>query len=492
MSTAFYDAVSVTIPFHYPTLDLKKSDIRVLKILPAQRDGLVRCTLSVVPLTTRHIALSYVWGSDKRCHKIRVNGQRFFVRKNVYDFLCHSTGTLKDCKIWIDAIRLNQSDDNERNHQVRRMTEIYRSAECVLVWLGWEDPSLTQLFEVCSLFSHDTRPQHIARLTSNRLTRLCQAYDLLCSHVYWTRLWIVPEVLSAQKIVLSYGIHRLPWAGLEVIGSYCRAWKRRDRFAAPITTCSMDTMMGDVKRSNQNEARGLQGLLRRCGMKTCSDPRDRVFALLGLAEDIDGSWVEYRYNRQALYTVLLLKALTKNWNISEFAQLLSQMLGLDPVRCGADARVFVIPSTNISVQEVPEYEVERWARTYLRRLVRGGLKLSRNDKLSVLCIEHSGKLCRHYLVRDFPPTNAEVQARVKFDVSLESTKFLVETVEPRPMMFWGDDHLAIAAASIPAMLAWSPMLDSLEWLRCSWTQDPVLDSNMYVSSVKLGPEDLTI
>jgi hypothetical protein len=38
--------------------------------------------------------------------------------------------------MWVDAICLNQEDDQEKNHRVAMMKTIYETAEQVVVWLG--------------------------------------------------------------------------------------------------------------------------------------------------------------------------------------------------------------------------------------------------------------------------------------------------------------------------------------------------------------------
>jgi hypothetical protein len=42
---------------------------------------------------------------------------------------------------WIDFISIDQTNVQERNHQVQMMKQIYRNAESVSVWLGEEDKS---------------------------------------------------------------------------------------------------------------------------------------------------------------------------------------------------------------------------------------------------------------------------------------------------------------------------------------------------------------
>ena len=39
-------------------------------------------------------------------------------------------------RYWIDALCISQADMEERNHQVKRMVEIYGQARAVVAWLG--------------------------------------------------------------------------------------------------------------------------------------------------------------------------------------------------------------------------------------------------------------------------------------------------------------------------------------------------------------------
>jgi hypothetical protein len=67
---------------------------------------------------------------------IRVNKEKFAVTRNLFDALIAlRKQKLRSC-IWIDALCINQDDTNERNAQVSVMDQIYQSASQVLVWLG--------------------------------------------------------------------------------------------------------------------------------------------------------------------------------------------------------------------------------------------------------------------------------------------------------------------------------------------------------------------
>jgi len=135
------DQQSCERSFHYSPLDSSDLEIRLLRLLPGSDDEQVRLETFFTSLNERprYIALSYVWGSKKSMRLISVNGLDFRVTQNLFYALEHlrnmqgqDTGT----PFWIDAICINQSDDFEKNRQVRLMTNIYAQAYKVMIWLG--------------------------------------------------------------------------------------------------------------------------------------------------------------------------------------------------------------------------------------------------------------------------------------------------------------------------------------------------------------------
>lgn len=122
-----------------PFLD-PNNDIRLLTFNRERKDVL-ECELHLFKDDSPNIsyyAVSYAWG-DKR--KIRVlivlNRCRFYVTANLASALTEFRDTFPAGRhYWIDAISINQQDPHERNHQVRRMKNIYKSAREVLIWLG--------------------------------------------------------------------------------------------------------------------------------------------------------------------------------------------------------------------------------------------------------------------------------------------------------------------------------------------------------------------
>ena len=129
-----------TSPYKHRPLETTKH-IRLQKF---ERSGnTIHCYLTSVLFTLGlpYRALSYIWGPPAPTLKIYINNRPFAVRRNLYKFIQKYLEKLRRNStepdyLWIDQICINQSNVNERNQQVRLMSEVYREARCVIVWLG--------------------------------------------------------------------------------------------------------------------------------------------------------------------------------------------------------------------------------------------------------------------------------------------------------------------------------------------------------------------
>jgi spore maturation protein CgeB len=129
--------------YQYSKLSPESSVIRLLTLLPSgNKADNVRCdlfeyTIQVAETASHpYEALSYHWGNDDKPQSIIVDNHMLSVTENLYTVLKR----LRDCKIprtiWIDAICINQEDENEKKLQIQLMAAIYAKASRVIVWLG--------------------------------------------------------------------------------------------------------------------------------------------------------------------------------------------------------------------------------------------------------------------------------------------------------------------------------------------------------------------
>jgi hypothetical protein len=127
--------------FRYTPLDRSKSDIRLIELLPRTISPDPCCTLFHVSLDTKpsYAALSYTWGDPHDTQSILMGTASVAITRNLYSALAHLRYEDESRIFWIDALCIDQHNDEEKGWQVQLMREIYRRAEYVSVWLGPAD-----------------------------------------------------------------------------------------------------------------------------------------------------------------------------------------------------------------------------------------------------------------------------------------------------------------------------------------------------------------
>lgn len=144
-------------------------------------------------------ALSYIWGTDEPTCEIEINDRLFFVRSNLHKFLKHARQLYPDENFWIDAVRIDQDNLLEKNHQVRHMVDIYKLAETVITWLDKESLHLQSFLESIPTINDRSVYKHIQGLSQLDLLQFEENISSTCQLQYWSRLWVVPEMLKAGK-----------------------------------------------------------------------------------------------------------------------------------------------------------------------------------------------------------------------------------------------------------------------------------------------------
>ncbi|KAM7192137.1 Heterokaryon incompatibility protein (HET) domain containing protein [Naviculisporaceae sp. PSN 640] len=133
----------------YLPLDPENREIRLVRLrLPEAESALAAETdADIITLDLRHVsmndgvpygAVSYVWGSSVASDliEIRVNDQTHLVGKNLHAALTEFRRQKVSGWLWIDAICIHQSDQEEKSWHVDRMRDVFQEAELVHIWLG--------------------------------------------------------------------------------------------------------------------------------------------------------------------------------------------------------------------------------------------------------------------------------------------------------------------------------------------------------------------
>ncbi|GAW13927.1 hypothetical protein ANO14919_033190 [Xylariales sp. No.14919] len=228
--------------FTYGTSPLGPNEIRILILLPEAYLGEstdVHCQLLRLDLNAtkrcgldKHpfVALSYCWGPTEPKKTIFLNGKEKKVTPNLYDALIHIRDILSPVSLWVDAICINQGDLEERQREVQKMSNIYRDATAVLLWLGIAeegDPFKKEFGDAAETLSKVAESQKelqtlslLEKENENAWTVMMygpngkRGYEghvmtialwALFSLPVWRRVWIMQELILAKETYLLWG-----------------------------------------------------------------------------------------------------------------------------------------------------------------------------------------------------------------------------------------------------------------------------------------------
>ncbi|KAF4438881.1 HET-domain-containing protein [Fusarium austroafricanum] len=283
--------------------NLEDGEMRLLILEPGDKDDDIVCGLCICRPTDvlSYQALSYTWGDPTKIENIRCNGQNIKVASNLHQALLRLRHSRHARILWIDALCINQDDTEERGQQVKTMREIYSRARQVLVWLGQGDEISRKAF---SHLLHGPRFSVSRELIGFDLgipyrTRYNFIVDWmylkgLLERPWFRRLWVLQEVAYGKKVVLIAGEERVDW------GRFARSVERLYRtgllldesseksLAGAVAVIEMENIRHSKKLAQIGKSqthRSLLSVLLATSSGECSDIRDKIYAVLNLADD---------------------------------------------------------------------------------------------------------------------------------------------------------------------------------------------------------------
>jgi hypothetical protein len=162
-----------------------------------------------------------------------------------------------DRPLWVDSLCINQKDDVERGSQVQRMGLIYTKADTVIMWLGEEenssDMAMNFLNEFRQVLAEDSqgRAQISQMLGDAAYDPAWVALRHLFERPYWSRLWILQEVLLARNPVIACGACFTSWEFLQQLLILLNS-----TFTTHVSTAARETMF--LRRTHQITGVALQ------------------------------------------------------------------------------------------------------------------------------------------------------------------------------------------------------------------------------------------
>jgi hypothetical protein len=221
-----------TIP-HFTYTPLAPGTIRLLVPDPLNQSSGHAWILKTVQLdpVLHFDALSYTWGPQDSTFSIALNGQLMHVHHNLHTALPHLAlrGTSQSRRpIWIDAICINQSDEQEKTEQIGHMNKTYQRAETVWVWLGLaaeqeKVPEAITLLNYIAYAGNKTQEDwpRIGRDVTDALgvggldPCIWTAALHLMQNTWYRRVWCLQEAALAEKIICLCGEHEIAFELLE-------------------------------------------------------------------------------------------------------------------------------------------------------------------------------------------------------------------------------------------------------------------------------------
>lgn len=298
----------------YKPLDTSRRQIRLLRIEPAKDPShKIKCHLFTESLDEkpRYHALSYVWGNPKdRKLIINLDGTDFLVTLNLYAALRRFRRKREDVVFWIDAICINQDDLAERSSQVTLMPSIYSGAEVVKAWVGDADANSDVAISTMEKWTAnmDEKLSHVEHVVKY-VTELCfkgKAFDrrdaLMRKNVvdalnaflfrpYWSRVWIVQELVLAPSAIVVCGQREILFDRIVFFTALwvaMRAHAETSGAAGRNPDTATEVWAPPATRIAMDREKSIYPLVDSCRNCSSTDPRDKLYSLLGLTQQSSG------------------------------------------------------------------------------------------------------------------------------------------------------------------------------------------------------------
>ncbi|KAI3343432.1 heterokaryon incompatibility protein-domain-containing protein [Ustulina deusta] len=289
----------------YQYEELHPSEFRLVLVY-RRKMTTIKCEIIHHSLTNppSYTAISYAWGDADDKRSIQIGKANIPVAASLFGALEAVRKRDEDTFVWVDALCINQQNRDERSQQVQLMTEIYAKAKLVAIWLGpsKNDSQLATdlLLDIADITDiamggNDSKKITDLLLSPTRL-RAVEALVHLFQRDYWKRLWVVQEVFNAKAImVFCGGTTELPW----------RVYQKAAHIYSQVLVYEGPNSLLDMDSANSLLREGsLLNIMRAYRRKLASDPRDKIFGILGvLPEDVRKEFlVDYSLSIKEVYT----------------------------------------------------------------------------------------------------------------------------------------------------------------------------------------------
>jgi hypothetical protein len=263
-------------------------------------------------------ALSYTWGDPGRTFSFVCNGAILYIHQNLHDALPFLARRNSKLPIWVDAVCINQANEEDKLVQIPMMGRIYRHANQVWAWLGLhtaETAEAIALFpRIIQVGAHfeailargEGLPMDTPAASVGLPDLTCSVWDgvnQIIQSPWFGRLWVVQESSLARAIKVLCGPYEIDWDMLEELQlNITQLWALEGWWWKP-ERCLAQGRPGGFRQMFMNRkifqssdcwldpcpptiALALSTALKStisANHLSCRDPSDRIFAILGFS-----------------------------------------------------------------------------------------------------------------------------------------------------------------------------------------------------------------
>ena len=323
--------------YHYGPIP--ENHFRIIHLQPGRIDETIRITIQTVkPGIRGYAAVSYVWGDNDRVHRVYATNVQLnddaplptslaqstgyiMITENLRKVLLSLRDTLHPRTLWIDSLCINQEDPIEKSEQVSMMRNIFSIATLTTAYLGEPDDTMLSAFRTIEAIAllkhlsdaeaHTLLPQLLEfpvppktrqpweNIYGYQLSHTWDYFAAFLTLPWFHRVWIIQEAVVSDTIVIFAGKTTMQW---DTLIDACRVI---DRAKLQLESHVANVLLLELARASIRVARAdsitntmtedaFSGVLPslanhfiilqiRCRGFGATDPRDLVFALVGIA-----------------------------------------------------------------------------------------------------------------------------------------------------------------------------------------------------------------
>ena len=285
---------------------------RLLTLFPGEYSSPISCALEIVNVTqcqsVPYEALSYVWGRETAPAPIFCGDGELRITANLDHALRHLR-LARPRKLWVDALCIDQENMDERARQVGYMRLVYKHAALVIVWLGPKVPGVERAFDSVrrlaelqdDLLHSATTPGQPSQ-TFLGINAFPEATTIMIDQIrgdpeladdmvrlfgreYFERVWCIQEVVVSTAAIARCEDLEVDFFRLISLAKYVEEYQG---YRFPLGTLQYWSTVFESRRRQrmpQGSVGKLQTILMGVRDFKSTDPRDRIFAFLGISDE---------------------------------------------------------------------------------------------------------------------------------------------------------------------------------------------------------------